>query len=773
VLPIALVVVQLIPSFVLSQQAVPPSPPPVEAALAAYPDRYAEVMGLAIDPSRVADVNNLVITRDAATFTLTSGKLYLLTPIGGRTVAAVFQGNGHFAFTPPSATERDRLLRFEKATSIDAPMSSLVIFFTDSTLGELRSKATFGKTPELGDIHGRIKSALDDLGDQDSHSFHPDLMADFLNDDAAGMFYAQVIRGTGGPLMFMIDPNEVEGVTLRSKVSRRGWGREAEVVCRFPARSQERGRWTKGDRSRQADIQRYTIDASLPQTGSGDLGFSASAKVEIVADTAVGPWVAFELFDKLKVDSARWVAGEPATIFRGKDSDLLWIRLDRQIRPGDVRTLDLYYHGDLIDRYGDFFLIKSSAAWYPRSLEGRSLAHFDLSFSTDESYRLASVGDKVDSTRTGRRIRTRWVTQGPVRNASFNLGLFSDYTVKEQGAPEVSVMMSEEAHKKIGGMHQSKMRETVGSDVSKSLVFFQNMYGPPPAQHFYATETPTFDGEAFPGMIALSWATFAGTDDRGDDEVFRAHEVAHQWWGIGVDFLSYHDQWLSEGFADFSGLWYMQTVRHDNKKYFDMLERWRTGILMRKQEPGPIALGYRVWSVKDEDLNDYQTIVYHKGAWTLHMLRLLMIDLKTMNEDRFRETMQDYYRTYAGGRASTDDFRKVVERHMGSDMSWFFNEWVYSAAIPTYRVSYRAQPADGGQYRVRLRVVQENVPDDFQMYVPVTLDLGKDRVARLRVKVRGPQTEIDLPLMPAEPKSLRFNDLDGVLAEVKMGDWKD
>jgi hypothetical protein len=44
-------------------------------------------------------------------------------------------------------------------------------------------------------------------------------------------------------------------------------------------------------------------------------------------------------------------------------------------------------------------------------------------------------------------------------------------------------------------------------------------------------------------------------------------------------------------------------------------------------------------------------------------------------------------------------------------------------------------------------------------------------VARLRVKVRGPQTEIDLPLMPARPKELRFNDLDGVMAQVKMQDW--
>jgi hypothetical protein len=57
------------------------------------------------------------------------------------------------------------------------------------------------------------------------------------------------------------------------------------------------------------------------------------------------------------------------------------------------------------------------------------------------------------------------------------------------------------------------------------------------------------------------------------------------------------------------------------------------------------------------------------------------------------------------------------------------------------------------------------------MYVPVTLDLGDDRIARLRVKVRGAKSEIDLPLMPAKPRDVRFNDLDGVLAEVRMVDW--
>jgi hypothetical protein len=459
---------------------------------------------------------------------------------------------------------------------------------------------------------------------------------------------------------------------------------------------------------------------------------------------------------------------------RGKESPLLWVLLDRQIRPGDVRTLRLHYHGDLIDRFGDFFLIKSSAAWYPRSLEGRSLAKFDLTFTTAANYLLASVGDRVDSTTAGRTVRTRWVTPGPIRNASFNLGLFEGYDVQEKDAPPVTVMVSEEAHRKLARrfVQQRHMRERVGDDVSKSLKFFQEMYGPAPVRRFYATEIPGWHGEAFPGLVHLSWATFQNTSDQGEDEVFRAHEVAHQWWGIGVDFASYHDQWLSEAFSNFSGLWYLQTVRGSSEQYFDLLRQWRSSILLREGEPGPISLGYRVFASKDDDLDDYQTVVYKKGAWVIHMLRILMLDLKTMSDDRFTAMMKDFYQKYEGRRASTEDFQRVVERHTGAEMGWFFDQWVHSTAIPTYRVAHRTEPAENGQFRVRLKVRQEGVPEGFQMFVPVTLDLGKSRKARVRVKVRGPVSEIELPLMPAEPKSVKFNDLEGVLGEVKTAGWQ-
>jgi aminopeptidase N len=354
------------------------------------------------------------------------------------------------------------------------------------------------------------------------------------------------------------------------------------------------------------------------------------------------------------------------------------------------------------------------------------------------------------------------------------VGLFEGYEAQEEGAPPVTVMISEKAHRKLARVYvqQRKMRERVGADVARSLKFFQEVYGPAPVRRFYATEIPDFHGEAFPGMVHLSWATFQNTSDNGDDEVFRAHEVAHQWWGIGVDFASYHDQWLSEGFSTFSGLWYLQTTRGSNEHYFDLLRRWKSSILLRGSEPGPISLGYRVFATKDDDVNDYQTVIYQKGAWVVHMLRILTLDMKTMGEDRFKGIMRDFYRSHEGRRASTEDFRKVVERHLRMDMGWFFDQFVHGSQIPTYRVAHRTEAGSDGQYRVRLRVRQEGVPESFQMYVPVTLDLGKKQVARFRVKVAGPLTEIELPPVPAEPKKVTFNDLEGVLAEVKTVEWQ-
>ncbi len=309
------------------------------------------------------------------------------------------------------------------------------------------------------------------------------------------------------------------------------------------------------------------------------------------------------------------------------------------------------------------------------------------------------------------------------------------------------------------------MPEVVAADVSNSLALFGSLFGESPLRSFVITEIPYAEGVSFPGLISLSWGTFSNTSTDGFDQFFRAHEVAHQWWGNAVRSATYRDAWLSEGLATYCGLVYLQTVRRRNDDYYRFLDQFRTELLARRRDYGPIRLGYR--NDTPDTPYGYQHVVYGKGAWVFHMLRILMLDLNTLRSDRFNEMLRDYYRTFSGSSASTLDFRAILERHAGP-MGWFFDQWVNGTDLPTYRVAWRGEPADGGRFRVRLTVRQENVPADFRMPVLVAVDLGGGRTARFRVEVHGGETEYVSPLLPGEPRGLTFNEFQAVMAEVRM-----
>ncbi|MBI3006331.1 MAG: hypothetical protein HYY49_13115 [Ignavibacteriales bacterium] len=394
-----------------------------------------------------------------------------------------------------------------------------------------------------------------------------------------------------------------------------------------------------------------------------------------------------------------------------------------------------------------------------------------------------SVGENVSTLTSGDTTISHWVTSKPIRNASFNIGRFKEHVVNTDAGLPINVLMSEKRDPLLekylfdrGFAFGKDMEKYVGDDMASSIAFFTKMYGENQIPKFYATEISYSHGEAFPGLIHLAWETFQLQSYEGEDQIFRAHEVAHQWWGIGVDFKTYHDQWISEGFSDYSGAWYMQVVLNDNKKFFKQLEEWKKAILKNRkylfhsdQEAGPVWLGYRTESSSTR--GDYSLIVYKKGAWVLHMLRNLLLDWKTMKDDRFVNMMRDFYSRYAEKEASSQDFQQVVEEHVNSSMQWFFNQWLYRIKIPTYKFAYKVTETPEGKFKVRCRVKQENVDDDFQMIVPLLIDFGKDQVSRVRVMVNNTTNEFDLPPLPLEPKKIVFNDLESVLCEVDYEGW--
>ncbi|MEP7324583.1 MAG: M1 family aminopeptidase [Gemmatimonadota bacterium] len=738
-------------------------------AAATYEAYYDQLMHIQPLTDQGASVAGITLKRDAGQLEFIDGRIWLLTPVNGRTIGVAFRGHGNFRFSPPSPMEQERLRERKHVTAMDEPFTEAVIFFGDSTLEELKRRVTFGPGEDGNGLRGRIRGAFEFLGKDNNRSLDPDLLLTLLNGERNDLFYAH-LANRGDPWFFMIDPAELEGVRLMVPPGR-GFNGYSEVVTQFPRQgvaptSLERERYP------EARIRDYKIEVWLTQDMAADLRFRAAARVEITSDTAEGPWTSFAIFDDIDVDSARWENGEPAEVFKPDDFYTIMVRMPHRLAPGERLPLKLYYHGNVIDRFGEWFFVKSSIAWYPVGLEGRNRAFFDLTFHYPRSLTLASIGERTDSTLVGTVRTTRWVTQDSIRNASFNIGLFDEIQLTGPGQIPVTMLWSDKGHREAfqGVLTQKNPSDVVSSDVVAALKFYQSVFGVSPVQHFYATEIPYGHGEAFPGMINLSYVTFVQTSEDGFDEVFRAHEVGHQWWGIGVDYSTYHDRWLSEGFSSFAGLWFMQTRRGDNKRYFGLLDHWQADIMLHRDEPVPIWLGHRV--AREGHAENYNDIVYQKGAWVLHMLRMLTLDLQTMKEDRFTNIMRDFYRTYHSSRASTEDFRRVVERNVGTDMGWFFNQWVYNSAIPTYRVAWRSEPQPDGQFKVRLRVQQEKVPEDFIMYVPVTIDLGGNRVARVRVKITGAVSEVLLPVtLPSQPRSVKFNDMQGVLAEVKTTSW--
>ena len=746
----------------------------------------------------VASVHDLTLRRDAIEFKLDGGTISLLTSVAGRTVGAVFVGAGSVSFAPPWDVERAQLLHILGDSVLHAPISAVAFVFSDSTQAELERQLSFGTGEIAHDAGGVADDAVDHLIEGRAHHVHPTLMAALLNGDANGFFYAYVKRKSGEDLIFEVDPEQGEQVILQR--GGRLEGQKLQTVCQFPLAA-DLGDSEPVDNADGDPLkaEAYRIDATIAK----GLDFSAATTVRFTARRNGIRWARFLLFYELQVDSVFDATGAADSFYRAKRSSELWVRLSGPLRAGETDSIRVVYHGDLLAFNSvrprpvrlrvrtppgvpapivqpsappnTWYFMKDPDTWFPRfnnvTYGALQAADMDMTFHSPSRYRFASVGRLVESRTEGDVQTTHWVTERPTPAASFNVGDFEETQIRDPRIPPVTIQVNGEGHRALramgalGGLNPEK---DVGEDVTNSLAFFSRAFGPPFAQQFYATEIPYFYGKAFPGLIYLSFGTFQTANESGSEETFRSHEMAHQWWGIGVDAATYRDAWLSEGFAEFSGLWYTQVILNDNEKFFKLLEDRKRDIRARRGDIAPIGLGDRLMGM--DHPQDYPLMVYAKGAWVLQMLRNMMLDFRTMKEDAFTAMMRDFYLQYRGRRASTHDFQRVVEQHVQLPMDWFFDEWINGTAIPTYVLSWHAEPMADHQYLLRVRVRQEDVPSAFVMPVPLDIGFKGGGHAIVRVTVRGPVTDAELHV-PAEPAQLELNPIESVLAEVKTEGW--
>lgn len=261
-----------------------------------------------------------------------------------------------------------------------------------------------------------------------------------------------------------------------------------------------------------------------------------------------------------------------------------------------------------------------------------------------------------------------------------------------------------------------------GQEVGNSIRVFDEFFGPYPFAKLSVTNIPYSYGQGWPTLLYISALSFLDPtqrhvlgipDDYRISDFFRAHETSHQWWGQLIGWKTYHDQWLSEGFAQFSGNLYVE-FRENPGQFLNRLKQDKQELLDKDgygrvyDSLGPIWMGQRLSSDRTPDC--YARVIYDKGGLVLNTLRMMLMDPHVRDPDAaFIAMMHDYVQTFAGKAASTEDFESIVNKHMTAamdidhnhKMDWFFDEYVYGTGVPVYTLSYQIadQIADVGNGR--------------------------------------------------------------------------
>ena len=747
------------------------------------PALYKALRTFQLDESAIVDVSDLTIRKDVASFYLSEGTIYMARrhPVGEDSVrtGALFVGKGRFEMEPPTCVEREQLARFRGAERLSERFEVLFLRFTDASLDLLLDSLATAPRKVPGRVRREANYARNYTAGDDRMFLA--MVEDIATDTDDGFFYAHMgkrMSTSAGylpkPDFFIFAPRRVEEVRFEARRPSTGRDYLRQVICQFH-RQEDYASGEDLSNETKTTVEPTHYAGQFDVSSGGDL--SGHITVDLRVAAAKVHALTFWLHPKLELESITW-AGRPAMFDTRRSTSTVVVFLDPPAFVGSSGRLDLTYSGQVLTREEGTFYMHSSGLWYPR-FPGIPTSTFDLTFSSPASYDFIAAGEKTEDHIEGKKRITRWLHRTPAVNTSFNMGSFTEYKLEEKGHPPVAVHMSERGHAEIirrlerEGMSTGRnMEKEIAGDIANSVKLFSRLFGPYPYKGLVATEIPWSHGEAFPGFLHLSIATFLLTDEKGEGIAFRAHEVAHQWWGTTLRFKTYHDQWLSEGFAEYSGLWYVQAAMGDNETFFKLLEDWRDRIFSNRKyvlgsgtEAGPIWLGRRTQTSETE--GDYGLIIYKKGAYVLHMLRNMFLDLNTLTDTGFADTMHEFFTRFKDRPASTEDFRRIVEKRLGEDLGWFFDQWVYGTDLPTYRFEYREEQTEEGGWNLRCRVRQYDVPETFRMYVPVTVRDVSGAVLRTRILVDRPEVEFEVGPLNAKPSEVTFNDFFSVLAMVK------
>jgi len=471
------------------------------------------------------------------------------------------------------------------------------------------------------------------------------------------------------------------------------------------------------------DVDQYQLDLSYSPATSY---LSAKARISVVSGADGLDVLKFRFNPDLEI--LRITDGEKRELFYAQDRlrKSLYVYL---IDPLDARAsgaIEVYYRGqmtppppatDVAQEAGsdklifrqahETVLFSKAGFWYPAPPDD-DYFRARLTLILPPEFRCVASGEMVERGRwdemrdvveiekTGSSVYT-FETKSPIKYMSFVVGKIERRRTGTDPIPIQTYVSSEGTD-----------GESAYYDEAKDILdYYIQAFGPFPFEKLSIVTRffPTAGGHSPASFIVLNRIPWRGGAPRQLpqdnvvglsewNEYFLAHEIAHQWWGQGVSFSTYKDQWLSEGLAQFATASYLR-ARHGEKAFGPILKKlaqWTE----KKSSQGPILFGSRLSLF---DFKAYQAVIYDKAALVLFMLQDLL------GRDVFFAGLKEFFGKHKFSAVRTDSFLAAMESVSGRDLKDFFRGWFSSYELPDVQTSW-SEEASGGTRRLKIRLTQ-------------------------------------------------------------------
>ena len=741
--------------------------------------RLAHVSGLyrlSIDPSRQLDLQDMVVEAPDLTLSVPRGTAFVAETPDGVT-GVVLLGDGRMRFAPPDVAERTQVRIFSGAEELETTFDAAFVRIRPDDFASRFPASAWSERPADAGLLQRAQEVFTEYVGRTLHINLDDLSRDRWSiTPQQGDFIAEIRTRQHGVLTYTRSRNDAEDITLFDRRRRRNIS-----VYASEEKLASRGRFYNEDDLVDYDVLAYDMEVTLDPDRETVQG---NARLKLKVRSPALTTINLRLAEDLHVSGVYSPDYGRLLHLRVVNQNALIVNLPGPLARDSEFWLSVLYSGTLppqqLEREAitvsqepqsstivlppePRYIYSNRTYWYPQSVVS-DYATVQMKITAPAGYDVLGTGvptgepapppGVADDTR--RMMRYAFESDRPVRYLAAVLSRFREVDTRhiKIGQPPEGVMLyTQSAPRQVG------RARALAPHAAEIFGFYARLVGdvPYPQLTLALTERDVPGGHSpayfavvdQPVQPSLVWRNDPVNFDNYPT-FFMAHEIAHQWWGQAIGWKNYHEQWLSEGFAQYFAALYAE--RHLAPGVIDNILRQMRRTAIRESDQGPIYLGYRLGHIQG-DPRVFRSVAYNKAAMVLHMLRSLIGD------QAFFIGVRAFFQERKFRKAGTDDLLAVMEKASGQDLSAFFDAWIFGARIPQARFSYRVE-----KDRAVLRLEQEGLAMVFPVHVRLRYRSGREET--LVMVAKGSVSEHVVPL--TEPlRSAHVNEDHGSLAEIR------